>query len=92
MWGRRYLNRAFFAYLFEHFSDRLVLLLAERDGEVVAAIERYSVSGDIHELDGLDCECKQVWQCEIELDKSMPIPLGSGKNRRGNALLHLRSP
>ena len=62
------------------------------DGDVVAAIERYSVSGDIHELDGLDCECKQVWQCEIELDKCMPIPLGSGKNRRGNALLHLRSP
>ncbi len=36
MWGRRYLNRAFFTYLFEHFSDRLVLLLAERDGEVLA--------------------------------------------------------
>ena len=62
------------------------------DSEVVAAIERYSVSGDIHELDGLDCSCKKVWKSEIELDKSMPIPLGAGKNRRGNPLLHLRSP
>ena len=62
------------------------------DSEVVAAIERYSVSGDIHELDGLDCSCKKVWKSEIELDKCMPIPLGAGKNRRGNPLLHLRSP
>ena len=62
------------------------------DADVVAAIERYSVSGDIHDLDGLDCDCKKVWQCEIELDKTIPIPLGSGKNRRGDVLSHLRSP
>jgi radical SAM enzyme (TIGR01210 family) len=62
------------------------------DGDVVAAIERYSVSGDIRDLDGLDCTCKAVWRREIDLDNSMPIPLGSGKNRRGNALSHLRSP
>jgi hypothetical protein len=62
------------------------------DGDVVAAIERYSVSGDINDLDGLDCGCKAVWKSEIAIDRSMPIPLGAGKNRRGNALLHLRSP
>ena len=62
------------------------------DDEVVAAIERYSVSGDIHDLDGLSCDCEEVWKTEVELDQKMPIPLGSGKNRRGDALLHLRSP
>ena len=62
------------------------------DGDVVAAIERYSVSGDIVEFDGLDCNCKQVWQKEIYLDETYPIPLGIGMNRRGNPLNHLRSP
>ncbi|MEC8788791.1 MAG: hypothetical protein VXX17_01865, partial [Candidatus Thermoplasmatota archaeon] len=62
------------------------------DDEVVAAIERYSVSGDIDDLDGLSCDCQEVWKTEVELDQKMPIPLGSGKNRRGDALLHLRSP
>ena len=49
-------------------------------------------SGDIHELDGLSCDCQEVWKTEIELDQKLPIPLGSGKNRRGDAILHLRSP
>ena len=62
------------------------------DEDVVAAIERYSVSGDIHDLDGLECSCQNIWKSEIKLDNSMPIPLGSGINRRGNALSHLRSP
>ena len=58
------------------------------DEEVVAAIERYSVSGDIHDLDGLECSCQDIWKSEIKLDNSMPIPLGSGINRRGK--LHPR--
>ncbi len=35
-WGRRYLNRAFFDHLAEHFHDNLLLVIAERDGEVLA--------------------------------------------------------
>ncbi len=35
-WGRQYLNRAFFDHLGEHFRDRLMLVLAERDGQVLA--------------------------------------------------------
>ena len=62
------------------------------DSEVVAAIERYSVSGDLLELEGLECECKQVWQQEVTLDNLVPVPLGVGINRRGDALAHLRSP
>ena len=62
------------------------------DAEVVAAIERYSVSGEIEELDGLDCNCKSIWETEIKMDRSMPIPLGVGKNRRGDTMAHLRSP
>lgn len=34
-WGRRYLNRAFFDRLYESWRDRLVLIVAEKDGEVV---------------------------------------------------------
>ncbi len=62
------------------------------DEEVVAAIERYSVSGVIEEFTGLDCECKKVWKTEISLDEESPIPLGVGMNRRGNVMNHLRSP
>lgn len=62
------------------------------DSEIVAAIERYSVSGLIEELDGLDCQCKEVWKEEISLDSKYPIPIGVGLNRRGNILENLRSP
>ena len=36
LWGRQYLNRAFFAHLQAHFRARLMLVLAEQDGQVVA--------------------------------------------------------
>ena len=35
------------------------------DVEVVAAIERYSVSGEISEFHGLDCSCKSHWRAEV---------------------------
>jgi hypothetical protein len=38
------------------------------DGEVVAAIERYSVSGDIQELDGLECKCKSILISQFQTD------------------------
>jgi len=62
------------------------------DREVVAAIERYSVSGDIREIAGLDCSCKNIWQQEIESDLVSPIPLGVGRARRGPIRESLRSP
>ncbi len=62
------------------------------DKEVAAAIERYSVSGDIGEFSGLDCECKKTWSSEIARDASLPIPLGVGIHRRGPASDRLRSP
>ena len=62
------------------------------DSKVVAAIERYSVSGNLGEFNGLECECKKVWISEIQNDSALPTPMGSGIHRRGNALDRLRSP
>ena len=62
------------------------------DSKVVAAIERYSVSGNLGEFNRLECECKKVWLSEIQNDSALPTPMGSGIHRRGNALDRLRSP
>ena len=64
----------------------------ECDSEVVAAIERYSVSGDTEEFSHLECSCKSHWRAEIENDNSFPIPLGSGTFRRGNPTDIVRAP
>ena len=62
------------------------------DSEVVAAIERYSVSGDLGEFSTLDCDCKQVWRSEIQGDASLPSPMGVGIHRRGKPLDLMRAP
>ena len=62
------------------------------DSEVVAAIERYSVSGDTEEFSQLECSCKSHWRAEIENDNSFPLPLGFGTFRRGNPTEILRAP
>ncbi|MDP6326702.1 MAG: archaeosine biosynthesis radical SAM protein RaSEA [Candidatus Thalassarchaeaceae archaeon] len=62
------------------------------DKEVAAAIERYSVSGSLLEFDGLNCECESIWSTEINLDSSLPIPLGTGVDRRLGPIDSLMSP
>ena len=62
------------------------------DSEVVAAIERYSVSGNLGEFKGIECDCKKVWLSEIQSDSALPTPMGTGIHRRGNALDRLRAP
>ncbi len=62
------------------------------DGDVVAAIERYSVSGDVGEFSELVCSCKAVWRAELDNDLSIPTPLGSGTFRRGNPIDLARAP
>ena len=62
------------------------------DSEVVAAIERYSVSGDTEEFSYLECSCKSHWRAEIENDNSFPLPLGFGTFRRGNPTDIVRAP
>ncbi len=62
------------------------------DAEVVAAIERYAVSGELEEFDGLSCECEKAWAEEISLEHDLPTPLGISKTRRGNVLDALRAP
>ena len=62
------------------------------DSEVVAAIERYAVSGSLLEFEGLECSCRKVWQEEINLERFLPVPLGLSKPRRGSVLERLRSP
>jgi archaeosine synthase beta-subunit len=52
------------------------------DKHVAAAIERYSVSADLREFDGITCDCEKIWASEIELDSSIPVPLGIGIDRR----------
>ncbi|MCH1540281.1 MAG: archaeosine biosynthesis radical SAM protein RaSEA [Candidatus Poseidonia sp.] len=62
------------------------------DGEVVAAIERYAVSGSLNEFDGLSCSCQRTWETELTLERQLPLPLGISKPRRGPVLNALRSP
>ena len=61
------------------------------DKFVVAAIERYAVSGDLREFDGLSCECQAIWQQELALESALPLPLGISRPRRGNRIENLRS-
>ena len=63
----------------------------ECDPEVVAAIERYAVSGSLDEFTGLDCECKSLWSKELENDRTIPVPLGTSRPRRGSVIEMLRS-
>ena len=62
------------------------------DKHVAAAIERYSVSGDLQEFAGLTCECEKIWAAEIELDCTIPSPFGVGLDRRMPAEESLMSP
>jgi hypothetical protein len=62
------------------------------DKHVAAAIERYSVSGDLQEFAGLTCECEKIWATEIELDCTIPSPFGVGLDRRMPAEESLMSP
>ena len=52
------------------------------DADVVAAIERYSVSADIREFANLDCECRGVWRAEVHSDLWLPAQMGTGRDRR----------
>ena len=62
------------------------------DSEVVAAIERYAVSADLMEFEGLTCDCRSVWEAELHNDRALPLPLGVSKPRRGRPIDILRSP
>ena len=44
------------------------------------------------EFEGLSCECEAQWKAEIALDTSLPIPLGSGLDRRLDPVEALLSP
>ena len=61
------------------------------DKHVVAAIERYAVSGDLNEFNGIVCDCESVWREELTLESALPLPLGISSARRGNPLNNLRS-
>ena len=62
------------------------------DEDIVAAIERYSVSSDLAEFSNIDCECKKVWRAEIENDNNLPTILGSGVERRVSRVDTVRAP
>ena len=62
------------------------------DVEVVAAIERYSVSGEISEFHGIDCSCKSHWRAELDNDLTLPAPIGTGAFRRGDPVDIIRAP
>ena len=62
------------------------------DEDIVAAIERYSVSGSLQEFSGIDCSCKKVWRAEIFNDNNLPISLGSGLDRRSSRTDKVRAP
>lgn len=47
-WGRRYLNRAFFEHLARDWRDRLVLIFAERDGEVLGGTVNAAKAGVLY--------------------------------------------
>ena len=62
------------------------------DKEVVAAIERYSVSSEIDEFSDLSCECQSVWLDEINSDILTPAQFGTGISRRGSPLRSMLAP
>ena len=62
------------------------------DADVLAAIERYSVSADIREFADLDCQCKRVWRAEVHSDLWLPAQMGTGRDRRGSAVDLCRAP
>ena len=62
------------------------------DSEVVAAIERYSVSGDTDEFNHLECSCEAHWRAELDNDLNLPVTLGFGTFRRGNPVDLVRAP
>jgi len=62
------------------------------DPDVVAAIERYSVSGETQEFNHLECSCEAHWRAELENDLNLPIALGCGTFRRGNPTDLVRAP
>ena len=62
------------------------------DADVVAAIERYAVSGDLLEFDGLSCECETRWAADLDLERALPVPLGLAPSRRAPAAERLRAP
>lgn len=47
-WGKRYLNRKFFDLLRESWRDRLVLIVAEKDGEVVGGTVNAQKAGVLY--------------------------------------------
>jgi len=62
------------------------------DADVVAAIERYAVSGDLLEFDGLSCACEARWAADLDLERALPAPLGLSPSRRAPAAERLRAP
>ncbi len=62
------------------------------DADVVAAIERYAVSGDLMEFDGLSCACEARWAADLDLERALPAPLGLSPSRRAPAAERLRAP
>lgn len=62
------------------------------DADVVAAIERYAVSGDLMEFDGLSCTCEARWAADLDLERALPAPLGLSPSRRAPAAERLRAP
>jgi len=62
------------------------------DADVVAAIERYAVSGDLLEFEGLNCECETRWAADLDLERALPAPLGLAPSRRAPAAERLRAP
>jgi hypothetical protein len=44
------------------------------------------------EFEGLACECEKIWATEVALDASLPMPLGSGVDRRLDPIEALMSP
>ena len=62
------------------------------DADVVAAIERYAVSGDLLEFDGLQCDCEARWAADLDLERALPAPLGLSPSRRAPAAERLRAP
>ena len=62
------------------------------DADVVAAIERYAVSGDLQEFDGLQCACEARWSEDLDLERALPAPLGISPSRRAPTLERLRAP
>ena len=78
-WGRPYLNRAFFSLIGERMADRVLLVMAKRDGRHIAGAINFI--GD-----------KRALRAQLGLHRGSPLPAFRGLLLPGHRIRHRPRP